>query len=185
MSTNLRKLIVTEYVTVDGIVDGFDKWFFQFWDDEIGKVKHAEMFDSDLLLFGRVTYQMFMAQWLPRRTDETGFADRLHHVAKYVVSANLDRAEWNNSTIIKANVADEVAKLKQQPGQDILVAGSPTLVETLRQHDLVDEYRLMTFPILWGKGRRLFHDGDTANLKLVDVKTFKSGVVNLIYRSAK
>lgn len=185
MSANARKLVVTEYVTVDGIVDGFEEWFFKFWDDEIGQVKHAEMFDSDLLLFGRVTYQMFMEQWPPGRTDETGFADRLHNVAKYVVSANLEKAEWNNSTIIRANIADEVAKLKQQPGQDILVAGSPTLVETLRQHDLVDKYRLMTFPILWGSGKRLFREGDTANLKLVEAKTFKSGVVNLIYQPGK
>lgn len=93
----MRKLIVTEYVTVDGIIDGFEQWFYPHWDDEIGVVKHAEMVASDTLLFGRVTYQLFAAQWMPTGTDETGFADRLYNVAKYVVSANLARAPWNNS----------------------------------------------------------------------------------------
>jgi dihydrofolate reductase len=178
----MRKLIVTEYVTVDGVMDGFEEWFYRFWDDEIGVVKHAEMFASDALLFGRVTYQLFAAQWMPQRTDETGFADRLHNVAKYVVSANLEHAPWNNSMIIRTNVADEVVKLKQQPGLDILVAGSGQLVHTLRHHDLIDEYHLMIFPIIWGKGKRLFPDGDTASLKLIDTKTFGSGVMTHTYQ---
>lgn len=181
----MRKLIVTEYVTVDGIIEGFEEWFYPHWDDEIGVVKHAEMFGSDTLLFGRVTYQLFAAQWMPVRTDETGFADRLHSVAKYVVSANLEYAPWNNSTIIRTNVAHEVAKLKQQSGLDILVAGSGQLVQTLRQHNLIDEYRLMVFPIIWGKGKRLFSDGDTLNLKLVDTKTFGSGVMTHTYQPAQ
>lgn len=180
----MRKLIVTEYVTLDGITEGFEEWFYPHWDDEIGLVKHAEMFASDTLLFGRVTYQLFAEQWMPTRTDETGFADRLYNVAKYVVSAHLEQAEWNNSTIIRTNVADEVAKLKQQGDQDILVAGSAKLVETLRQHDLVDEYRLMVFPIFWGRGKRLFADGETRGMKLVNNKTFGSGVVLLRYEPA-
>ena len=178
----MRKLIVTEYVTVDGIIEGFEEWFYPHWDDAIGVVKHAEMFASDTLLFGRVTYQLFAAQWMSNRTDETGFADRLHNVAKYVVSASLERAEWNNSTIIRRNVADEVTKLKQQSGLDILVAGSGQLVHALRRHNLIDEYRLMVFPIIWGKGQRLFADGDMTRLKLIDTKTFGSGVMTHTYQ---
>ena len=181
----MRKLIVTEYVTVDGVIDGFEEWFYPHWDDEIGVVKHAEMFASDTLLFGRVTYNLFADQWMPIRTDETGFAERLHSVAKYVVSAQLEHARWNNSTIIRGDVAAEVTKLKQQPGLDILVAGSGQLVHALRHHNLIDEYRLMVFPIIWGKGKRLFGDGAQASLKLVDTKTFGSGVMTHTYQPVR
>lgn len=178
----MRKLVVTEYVTVDGITEGFEEWFFPFWDDEIGKVKHDELFASDTLLYGRVTYQLFAAQWMERTTDETGFADRLYAMPKYVVSTTLEKAEWHNSSVIKTNVMAEIKTLKEQSGEDILVAGSSTLVQTLREHDLVDEYRLMVFPILWGRGKRFFWDGNKANLKLVDTKTFGSGVMFHTYQ---
>jgi dihydrofolate reductase len=117
-----------------------------------------------------------------KRTDATGFADRLYAVPKYVVSTTLEKAEWHNSSIIKTNVAEEVQTLKEQSGEDILVAGSPTLVRTLREHDLVDEYRLMVFPIVWGKGKRLFLDDSKMILKLVATKAFASGVVLLTYQ---
>jgi len=119
-------------------------------------------------------------------TDEQGFADRMNSLPKYVVSTTLQEVAWNNSRLIKENVVEEVSRLKQQPGQDILVAGSGQLVHTLMQHDLIDEYRFMVHPIVLGSGKRLFRDGsDTKVLRLVDTKTFSSGVVVLYYEPAK
>jgi dihydrofolate reductase len=115
-------------------------------------------------------------------TDEQGFADRMNSLPKFVVSTTLEEVEWNNSTLIKENIPEEVSKLKQQPGQDILIAGSGDLVHTLMQHDLIDEYRIMVHPVVLGSGKRLFRDGsDTKVLRLVDTKTFSSGIVVLSY----
>jgi dihydrofolate reductase len=172
----MRKLIVTEYLTVDGRTEGFEQWFFPFWDDEIGVVKHDELFASDGLLFGRVSYQGFADEWSPKKANVDAFTDRMHEIPKYVVSSTLEEATWNNSTIISANVAEEVARLKAQPGADILVAGSATLVRTLREHHLVDEYRLMVFPILWGRGQCFFDDGEQHSLRLLETRAFNSGV---------
>ncbi len=186
----MRKVIVTEFVTLDGVIEdpgGGEKsphggWSFRFWSDEAEKYKLDEIFASDALLLGRVTYQGFAAAW-PAMTDESGFADRMNSLPKYVVSTTLNEATWNNSTLIKANIAEEVSRLKQQPGQDILVAGSGQLVRFLMQHGLVDEYRLMVFPIVLGGGKRLFEDGtDFSVLQLIETKTFTSGVVLLSYQ---
>lgn len=177
----MRKVVVTMFLTLDGVMEAPEKWSFQFWNDEIAKFKTDELFATDAHLLGRVTYQGFAAAW-PSRTDEAGFADRMNSLPKYVVSTTLEKAEWNNSTIIKEDIAGAVSKLKQQPGQDILVAGSATLAHTLRQHDLIDEYRLLTYPVVLGSGKRLFKDGSKATLKLVEAKTFSSGVVLLRYQ---
>lgn len=162
-----------------------DKWHFQFWNEEMGKFKFDELFASDALLLGRVTYQGFASAW-PSMTDEEGFADRMNSLPKFVVSTTLeDPLEWNNSTLIKGNIAEEVANLKQQPGQDILIYGSGDLVHTLMQHGLIDQYRLLVHPVVLGSGKRLFKDGsDTTVLRLVETKTFGSGVVVLTYRPA-
>jgi dihydrofolate reductase len=186
----MRKLIATEFVTLDGVMEApgteeslgaLGGWSFLHWNDEAGQYKFDELFATGALLLGRVTYQIFAAAW-PTITDEKGFADRMNRLPKYVVSTSLDRAEWNNSTLIKANVPEEIARLKQQDGQDILLHGSADLVQTLRQHDLIDEYRLMVFPVILGVGKRLFPDGGKTPLKLVDSKTFSTGVVVLTYR---
>jgi len=177
----MRKVIVTEFVSLDGVAEAPEKWVFQFMSDDIGKFKHDELFTADTHLLGRVTYEVFASAW-PSRKDEAGFADRMNNLPKFVVSTTLDRAEWKNSTIIKRNVAEEVLTLKQQPGQDILVAGSVSLVQTLMQNGLIDEYRLLTFPIVLGSGKRLFAQGSKASLKLVEAKSFGSGVVLLRYR---
>jgi dihydrofolate reductase len=142
--------------------------------------------ESDALLLGRVTYQGFAAAW-PSRTDEAGFADKMNSMAKFVVSTTLEEAEWSNSTLIKENVAEEVSKLKQAPGGDILVAGSRTLVHTLMDHGLVDELRLMVFPIVLGSGKRLFGDGsETTTLRLVEAMPVgSSGVLILTYERAE
>ena len=127
---------------------------------------------------GRVTYQGFAAAW-PESTDEG--ADYFNSVRKYVVSTTLDKAEWNNSVLIKDNVVAEITKIKQQDGGDIAVHGSATLVQTLMQHDLVDTYRLLVYPVVLGKGKRLFKDGTAATLKLVKSQSFSTGVAGLIY----
>ncbi len=114
-------------------------WSFRFWNEEAAKFKFDELFASDTLLLGRVTYQIFADTW-PSRTDEQGFADRMNSLPKYMVSTTLAKAEWNNSHVIRGNVAEEVSRLKQQPGQNIMVDGSARLVQTLMQHNLVDEY---------------------------------------------
>jgi dihydrofolate reductase len=177
----MRKVIVTEFMTLDGVIAEPHTWSFPFWNDDIRKFKKDELFASDALLLGRVTYEGFAAAW-PSRTDEEGFADRINSLPKYVVSTTLEKAEWNNSTIIKENIAEEVSRLKQQPGQDILVYGSPTLVQSLLQHDLIDQYQLMIFPIIVGSGKRLFSDeSEKKVLRLAETKAFSSGVVVLSY----
>ena len=177
----MRKVVATMFITLDGVIESPQDWSFPFWNDEIAKFKTDELFATDAHLLGRVTYEVFAAAW-PSRTDETGFADKMNNLPKYVVSTTLEKAEWNNSAIIKGNVKEEILKLKRQPGQDILVAGSAILVNTLIQDNLVDEYRLLTYPLILGGGKRLFQDGIKANLKLVETKTFGTGVVLLRYQ---
>ncbi len=178
----MRKVIASEYLTLDGVMEAPNKWSFQFWNEEAAKFD--ELFASDALLLERVTYQGFAAAW-PSMTDEAGFADRMNNLPKFVVSRTWEEVKWNNSRLIKGNIAEEVSRLKLQPGQDILLAGSADLVHTLMQHDLVDEYRLMVHPVVVGSGKRLFRDGmDTTVLKLVDTKAFSSGIVVLSYQPA-
>ncbi len=189
----MRKLVVTEYVTLDGVMEDpggsegtkHGGWSFQFWNQKAAKVKPDELFASDALLLGRVTYQGFAKAW-PSMTDELGFADRMNGLPKFVVSTTLEKAECNNSRPIRENIPEEVSRLKRQPGQDILVAGSRELVHTLLQHDLIDEYRLMVHPVVLGSGKRLFPDGsDMKVLRLVDTRTFSSGIVLLSYQPDK
>lgn len=181
----MRKVIATEYLTLDGIFEEPGHWSFQFWSDEAAKFKFDELFSSDALLLGRATYEGFAKAW-PSMQDEQGFADRMNGLPKFVVSTTLDNAEWNNSTIIMGDVAEEVARLKAQPGQDILLAGSGQLVRTLMEHDLIDEYRFMVHPVVLGSGKRLFPDGIVKLvLRLADTKAFSSGVVVLTYAPAQ
>lgn len=178
----MRKVIVTMYVSLDSVMEE-PGWTMPYWNDEIAQFKFDELFASDALLLGRVTYQGFAKAW-PSMTDETGFADRMNSMPKYVASRTLQEGEWNAS-LIKEDVAEEVVRLKQQPGQDLLIYGSAELVQTLMQHDLVDEYRLLVYPVVLGSGKRLFGEGSAASLKLVDTRTFSSGVVALIYHPAQ
>ncbi len=188
----MRKIIVSMFMSLDGVMEdpgGSEKtvhggWTFPYWTDEIGGFKLEELFASDALLLGRITYQGFAEAW-PGRSDEAGFADKMNGMAKYVVSSTLNKAEWNNSTIIKSNIIEEIAKLKEQPGQDILVAGSGQLIKTLREHNLIDQYRLLVYPIVLGSGKRLFEEGAKAPLTLVSSKSYSTGVVGLVYHIAK
>ena len=189
----MGKIVATEFMTLDGVMEapgGEDSlgalggWSFLFWNDEAMKFKFDELFASDALLLGRKTYEIFAAAW-PSITDETGFADQMNSLPKYVVSTTLKAAEWNPSSLINTHVAETVSRLKQQHGQDILICGSADLVNTLMEHDLIDEYRIMLFPIVLGKGKRLFSDGNHKTLKLTDTKTLSSGVAILTYQPAR
>lgn len=188
----MRKIVVSEFVSLDGVMEdpgGSEKfkhggWTGKYWSDEIGKFKFEELFASDALLLGRITYQGFAAAW-PSIKDEAGFADRMNGLPKYVVSTTLTEVTWNNSQLITRNVAEEVSKLKQQSGQNILIFGSGTLVQTLMQHGLIDEYQILVYPVVLGSGKSFFKSfDDQVSLKLVETKTFASGVVALSYQSA-
>jgi dihydrofolate reductase len=165
-----------------GGAEGFKHggWSFKFPSQEAAKFKLDELFASDALLLGRVTYEGFAKAW-PSIKDEVGFADRMNGLPKYVASTTLKDLQWNNSHLLAGDIAEEVSKLKQQDGKDILVAGSRRFAHTLSRLDLVDEYRLMIHPIVLGSGNRLFGEGSTFSLALVDVKTFDSGIVVLTY----
>ena len=176
-----RTLAATLFMTLDGVVEAPDKWSFPFWSEETGKFKLDELRATDALLLGRVTYDGFAAAW-PGRKDEEGFADRFNSMPKYVASKTSKKLEWNNSHLIKGDLAAEVSKLKQQPGHDIVIHGSPTLIRSLLPHDLIDEYRLLVYPIVLGRGKRLFDEASQANLKLAESETFSKGVVKLVYR---
>jgi dihydrofolate reductase len=186
------KVVVTEFVSVDGVVEApgggedfeYGGWSFEFdRGDDGNKFKLDETMASEALLLGRVTYQGFADAW-PSRSDE--FADKFNNMPKYVVSTTLEDPEWTNSTVIKGNVAEEVSRLKEQPGGDLVVHGSPTLVRTLTEHDLVDEYRLMVFPVVLGKGKRLF--GETSDKKALRLTASQpvgaDGVIVLTYEPA-
>jgi dihydrofolate reductase len=186
----MSKVVVSQFVTLDGVVEdpggseGWDRggWAFKYERGPEGdKFKLDEVMAADALLLGRVTYGGFAEAW-PSREGE--FADKFNNMPKYVVSTTLEDPEWNNSTVIKDNVAEEVAKLKQQPGGDILVNGSVQLVHTLTEHGLVDEYRLMVFPVVLGGGKRLFSEtSKPLSVKLVDSKPAGDTLI-LIYEPA-
>jgi dihydrofolate reductase len=186
------RIVVSQFVTLDGVVEdpggaeGFDRggWAFQFERGDDGdKFKLDEVMESEALLLGRVTYEGFAEAW-PSRTGV--FADKFNTMTKYVVSTTLGEPEWSNSTVIKDDVPGHVATLKEQPGGDILVNGSVQLVGTLTEHGLVDEYRLMIFPVVLGAGKRLFGEtGSPSALQLVEATPVgKDGVVILTYRPA-
>ena len=175
----MRRVVVTEYVTLDGVFDEPGEWSFPFWNEEAFQFKYDELFASDAQLLGRRTYEGFATAW-PTMSDEVGFADRMNSMPKYVVSTTLENPEWTNTSIIRESVPEAVARLKQEPGQDILVAGSGRLVRTLAEHNLVDEYRFMVHPIVLGSGNRIFRERMV--LTLVDTKRFSSGIAVLTYQ---
>jgi dihydrofolate reductase len=187
----VRKVVVSEFVSLDGVMED-PSWESPFRGEEQEKFKFDELAAADALLLGRKTYEGFAAAWPdmmehyegPRRAELGEYTDMMNGYPKHVASTTLQEPlGWNNSTIIKGNIPEEVDKLKQQEGKDILAFGSADLMKTLMRHGLVDELRLIIFPIIVGKGKRLFEDGeDGRTLKLVDSKTFGTGVVSLAYR---
>ncbi len=184
------KLVVTAFVTLDGIIEapGFDEhrsgrnaWALRVQTDEDQVFNKAQAMSADAFLLGRRTWQIWAAFW-PTAGGDLEFAERMNSIPKYVASNTLKRADWNNSTIISGDVPAHVAKLKAQPGGDLLVYGSADFVDELLRHDLVDEYRLLLYPVILGSGKRLFRDRiDTHHLRLIESRTFNSGVVLLTY----
>jgi dihydrofolate reductase len=179
----MAKLIVTEFVTLDGVMEApggepthpHTGWVFDYIGPEQEQYKLDETLEAESLLVGRVTYEGFSAAWPQYEGD---FADKMNSMPKYVVSSKLSEPlAWNNSTLVKGDVADEVAKLKQRDRGPILVAGSATLVHSLIENDLVDELRLMVFPVAIGGGKRVFPDSrQKKGFQLADTQTFPSGV---------
>jgi dihydrofolate reductase len=188
----MRNVIVSEFITLDGVFEdpgGAEQtehggWSFKFWSDEAAKYKYDELFAADALLLGRVTYEGFAAAWPAMAGGDDGFGDRMNSLPKHVASRTLDRLEWQNSHLLEGDVAAAVSALKQEDGQNILVAGSGELVDTLLRHDLVDELRFLVSPVVLGSGRRFFRDGGAPPkvMELAEAVTFASGVVALTYR---
>jgi dihydrofolate reductase len=187
----MGRIVVTEFVSLDGVMEdpggseSFEHggWTFEINRGEDGdKFKLDEALEADALLLGRVTYEGFAEAW-PSRDGE--FADKFNSMPKYVVSSTLEDPEWNNSTVLSGDVADEVSKLREGQDGEIVVHGSAQLVQTLVEHDLVDELRLMVFPVVLGSGKRLFGEtSDKKGLKLTDSKTVGDGVAIFVYEPA-
>jgi len=182
----MRKLTVVENLTLDGVMETPEKWSGPYQSSDIAELNKEGMTESDAILVGRVTYQAFAAFWPHLKNDQTGIVDKLNKTTKYVVSTTMKKSDWQNTEFINDNVVETIAKIKQQPGKDIVVLGSGVLLKTLMDADLVDEYQFFVFPIVLGSGKRLFKEGvDTTGLKLTDTKVFKRGAVLLTYQPAR
>jgi dihydrofolate reductase len=195
----MRKVVVGTFLTLDGVMQapgdpqedtegGFTHggWQMPYFDEDAAKIMDKNIAATEALLLGRKTYQIFAAYWPSAPTDDA-IAKKFNSIPKYVVSTTLDKAAWNNSTLIKRNVAEEVAKLKQQPGSGIIsVTGSGKLAQSLMKHNLVDQYELWIHPLVLGSGKRLFEDGVVpSNLKLVNTQKTGSGVSILTFQPDK
>lgn len=181
----MRKVIVYEYMTLDGVVEAPEKWQFPYLSDDVAEIIQSQILDADAILLGRVTYEIFAASWPMRTNNEFGVADKLNSMPKFVVSSTLDRVEWNNSKLITGNVLEEITKLKQQSSGIMAIIGSASLIRSLMKYELIDEYRLMVHPVVLGCGKRLFPEGINLALRLVDTNLLSSGVVLLRYQADK
>lgn len=193
----MGKLIVSEFLTLDGVMQapgkpdedtegGFEHggWQLEYFDEIFGQTVMEAFATTGALLLGRKTYDIFAGHW-PNQPSDDPVAETMNGFDKFVVSKTLEEAKWINSSVIKSDVVGEIRKLKQQPGKDIRVIGSGELVQTLIEHDLVDEYSLMIHPIVLGSGKRLFRAGSPlTSLVLIDSKTTTKGVVISTYRPA-
>ena len=192
----MRKLVVSTFLTLDGVMQapggpgedpsgGFthEGWSVNYWDEVMGTTMGESLGRPFALLLGRKTYEIFAAHW-PRVTGDPG-ADALNGATKYVASTTLDKVDWSNSILIEGDVAGEVAKLKDEDGPELLVFGSSHLIQTLLEHDLVDEYRLWIFPVVLGSGKRLFAEGTLPKgLRLAATQASGTGVLLLTYERA-
>jgi len=177
----MRKVVSGLFISLDGVTEAPNEWQFDSFDQDLGTEMGAMIGETDTILLGRVTYQEWADYW-PTSTDEP-FASFINNTPKYVVSTTLDNVTWQNSTLLKGNLAEEIARLKAQPGKTITVTGSPTLVRSMLQQDLLDELTLTIHPVIVGKGKRLFEPaGDLKRLELVSHKTTRTGVAILTYR---
>jgi dihydrofolate reductase len=188
----MSRIVAAEYVTADGVMQdpgGVGEierggWSNRYWNDELAKLQAELLFASDALLLGRITYEGFAAAWPDLEHEEGEFATRMNTMPKYVASRTLKDAEWN-ATVLTGEVPEAVAKLKEQPDQNLLLYGSSGLVNTLLEHDLIDQYRLMIYPVVLGQGKRLFEEASGEKpLRLVDVSTTSRGVMIADYEPA-
>lgn len=180
----MRNVIALELVSLDGVMESPEEWASAYSNDEMEAANASGMAESDAMLLGRVTYEGLAAYW-PDQPGGDPMVDHINSTRKYVVSTTLEEVEWNNSTLITGNVAEEITDLKQQPGKDITIIGSGVLVRSLLRDGLLDELRLMVHPVVLGDGKRLFEGGSEQKaLELADSETFSTGVVSLTYRPA-
>lgn len=190
----MRKVVASEFVSLDGVVQApgdpndttgafkHGGWQLTYWNDELERFKSEELLASDALLLGRATYEGFAAAWPEASHEEGPYADRMNSLPKYVVSSGLDELAWNNSQRLDGELKEEVMRLKQLAGKDILIFGSITLTRSLMKLGLVDELRLQVHPVVLGSGTRLFDDaGEPTRLTLAEVKPLGAGVVGLTY----
>ncbi len=184
------ELVVTENITLDGVIDATGGWFDPAGDEgvdnsDVLEALHRQMEVEDALLLGRVTFESFRGYWPQQVDDQTGITQHLNAVAKYVVSGTLEDPEWENSTILRGPLEEEVRTLKDAPGKEIGVTGSISVVRSLIAAGLVDEYRLFVYPVVLGRGERLFAGATgVTKLRLVKATPFRSGIVLMSYRPA-
>jgi dihydrofolate reductase len=189
----MRKVILSNMVTLDGFFEGPNKELdWHIVDEEFNQYANDLLSNVDALLFGRVTYQLMADYWPAAATNpstpksDVEIADKMNNLPKIVFSKTLQEVKWNNSRLVKDNIAEEISKMKQQPGKDMVIFGSGSIVSTLMQHGLIDEYRIIMNPIVLGKGNSLFKGiKDKHNLKLLKTKVLGSGVVILYYEPVK
>jgi dihydrofolate reductase len=185
----MRKLIVTENMSLDGVIEATGGWFGPAEDktdgddSDIVATLREHMEAQDALLLGRNTFEAFREDWPAQTDDTTGITAHLNHVSKYVVSSTLGHPQWENTTVLRGELAEEVQTLKNQPGREIGATGSITLIHNLIASGCVDEYRLFVYPVVLGRGRRLFENmTNVPKLRLIETKLFRSGVVLLSYQ---
>ncbi len=178
----MRKIVVSEFMSLDGVVEAPDTWQFPFQTEEMGEITERQTRDTDAFLYGRATYDIFAGFWPTMTNNEFGVADKMNSAPKYVVSTTLQKAVWNNSTLINSNVIEEIRKLKQAGTGIMAINGSVKLVHSLLEAGLVDEIQVLMHPLVLGKGIRLFRDGYHSSMKLADSKILSNGVVYLSYQ---
>lgn len=187
----MRKLVVTENITMDGVIDAREGWFAPSGEEDVDQSDLIEALReqstaADAVLLGRVTFEEMRGFWPLQTDDKTGVTDYLDNVEKYVVSSTMKEPEWQRSTVLSGDVKDNIRELKSREGKDIVVTGSITLVHELIASGLVDEYRLFSYPVVIGHGARLFEDGiHVAKLRLVECRPFRSGIVLTRYSTSE
>jgi dihydrofolate reductase len=182
----MRNVVAGLFVSLDGVIEAPETWHFPYFDESMGAAIGEAIASTDAFLLGRRTYEEWAAYWPTQSSEDNPLAGAINGLPKYVVSRTLADVTWESSTLLKGDLAAEISRLKQQPGKDISVSGSATLVRSLLAEGLLDELRLMIHPIVVGAGRRLFENrtGQTP-LEVVASETFPTGVVNVAYRPAR
>ncbi len=185
----MRKIVVSTFISLDGIMEdpgGSESyvhggWTVPYWNDQTARFKESEMVAADGLLLGRVTYEAFAGAWEHSTAEGS---DHMNGLAKYVASRSLEQVTWRNSHLLQGELTEAVSALKRQPGKDLLVYGSASLVNALMAAGLVDEFRLLVYPVILGTGKRLFQEGGDHKLQIVESQAFSTGVQSLVYAMA-